>query len=78
MVMVITIHMSTYQRDLERLGKMIQKRRLQRKMSMLDLSVLANTTQSTISTIEQGYASRMETYVKILDALELNLTIVGK
>ena len=53
-------------------GEMVKKERLARRFSQDELSEKADVTQETISNIENGHRSgRLETFFKLLDALEI-------
>jgi len=63
---------------MDALGKNIKKKRLENKLSRVELAFYANTTESMICNIENGKKPGISIYtlVKISQALDVNLCIL--
>lgn len=63
------------QRQLSELALKIQKRRTQKGFSQAQLAQKARITQQQLSKIEHAINSNILTYLKVLDALDLCLSV---
>jgi HTH-type transcriptional regulator/antitoxin HipB len=66
-------------RNQQQLGALIRTARKKHGWLQADLARRSSTTQKVISGLETGaYSSRLETVLKVLAALELDLTVIDR
>ncbi|MCP4402080.1 MAG: helix-turn-helix domain-containing protein [bacterium] len=60
-------------------GEVVRRERLKRKLRQVDLAHVASVRQASLSELENGETSaRLDTVIKILAALDLDLSIIAR
>ncbi len=66
-------------RNEKQLGDLIRTARRKKDWRQIDLARKASTTQKAISNLETGaFSSRLDTFLKVLAALDLDLTVTDR